>query len=158
MQRRLQLFVSGVITKISHTWLVGIQTTLSAWQMFGVLIYVNIYRSAVWGLLPSTGPLWSQSGPLVWCLLGMSRRLWPAYLLLWWAVKDAFRRSPPRPPHLCCPQMWCQDNRGRGVRAASHQLCKLKATLGPDFCNYPLVWFLWAYAFLCLYCLLMISM
>lgn len=62
MQRRFQPFVSWITTKIFHTWLVGIQTILSLWQMFGVLIY----SSTVCGLLPSTWLVWSLSGSLVW--------------------------------------------------------------------------------------------
>lgn len=70
-------------------------------------------------------------------VVDMSRSLWPAYLLPQREVKEAFRRSPLRSPHLHFPQKWCQDNRGRGVCTASHQLWKLRAILCPDFCYSP---------------------
>lgn len=70
-------------------------------------------------------------------VVDMSQRLWPDYLLLLRGVKETLRRSPPRSPHLCSPQKWCQDNSRRGVCAASHQLWKLKATLSPDFYSSP---------------------
>ncbi len=92
-------------------------------------------------------------------VVDMSQSLWPAYLLLQRVVKEAFRRSPPRSPHLSSPQKWCQDNRGSGVCTASHQLWKLKATLSPDFCNSPTRLISLSLRFpLCLYWLLMISM
>lgn len=61
--------------KMSCTWLVGLQITLSVWQKrLGVLIY----SSTLCGLLPST--------PLMWSLCGCVAR--------WWTCHGAFDLSP----------------------------------------------------------------
>lgn len=118
--RRLKLcsedfsLLSRVTTKIFYTWLVRIQTMLSVWQMFGLLIY----SSTVCGLLPSTWLVWSLSGSLVrwWTCHSVSDL--PICYFSNGKGKEAFRQSPPRSPHFGSPQMWCQDNRGRGVYLA----------------------------------------
>lgn len=62
MHWRLKPFVSWVTNKIPHTWFVRIQTIMSVWQMFGVLVN----SSTACGLLPSIWLVWSPSGSLVW--------------------------------------------------------------------------------------------
>lgn len=66
--------------KISYTWLVGIQITLSVWQKrLGILIY----SSTLCGLLPSTLVMWSLCGCVVrwWTCHGVSDL--SSFLLLW---------------------------------------------------------------------------
>lgn len=143
MQRRSRLFVSRVTTKIFHTWVVGTQTILSARQMFGVLIY----SSTVCGLLPSTGLVWSLSGSLVW----------------WWIchkISDLpicyFSEQWKRPLgglRLTLPISALLRSDARTIEgeecALLHTSCESSKQLSVQIsATHPLVWFLWAYAFL----------
>lgn len=128
---RFQLFVSWVITEIFHIWLVLIQTVKAVLQMFSFDIFVNSERASSFHC-PGVVFVW-----LFGVVGDMSQSPWPAHLLLKRLLREAFRRSPPRFPPLCSLQKWCQDNRGRAVCRASHQLWKLKAFLSPDFYSSP---------------------
>lgn len=97
----------------------GVQALVPVWVVFCALIFVKY-----------------GGGPLLftphWCGLYEGPLAW------WWACHKASDCwtwvstcyfSPPYPlsPRLLTPQKWCQDNRGRGVCMASHQLWKFIA-------------------------------
>lgn len=143
MQWKFQLFVSWVTTKIFHIWLVRIQKILPVQQMFGVLIYL----STMCGLLPSIRPVWALSGSLVW----------------WWRCHKfsdlpicCFSEKWKRPlgglrlPLLIYAPLRSDARTIEGAECARlHTSCESSKQFSVQIsATLPLVWFLWAYAFL----------
>lgn len=143
MQWRFQLFVSWATTKIFHIWLVGIQQILPVQKMFEILIYL----STMCGLLPSTRMMWALSGSLVWQRRCHRNSDLPicCFSAKWMRPLGGLRLSL-----LIYARLRSDARTIEGEECARlHTSCESSKQFSVQIsAPRPLVWFLWAYAFL----------